>query len=240
MTKTGAREYLRRSISLVLLTLGLIGFAYWDRGTASTLIVTAVLFYHFLPKVLPPPKALVYERMPAVVVPDLLGFALTAFFIALPFWAHATDDDMYENFLLVHPAAVLTWPMALITIFILVVAANYASYWVVIETNGLTVSSAKKEKFLAFEQMVEISPFRRGLPKWTKLLTPLLVLSGKYTVAGAVLLARDANGMSIKLQDETSVNIASEAFEKPFKEILKVTDAHAVAIDPVFLSRIRQ
>ena len=170
MTKAGAREYLRRSVSLVLLTLGLIGFAYWGQVTAVLLIAAAVLFYYFLPQILRPPKALIYERMPAVVVPDLLGFALTAFFIVLPFWARAADNgDMYEGFLLVHPAAVLTWPMALISIFILVVAANYASYSVVIETSGLTVSSAKGGNVLPFEQIIEVTPYHRGLPKWIQI-----------------------------------------------------------------------
>lgn len=157
---------------------------------------------------------------------------MTSLFIALPFWARAGNDSyLYEGFLLVHPAAVLTWPLALIIMFILVIAAKYASYWVVIEANGLRIGSVKEEKFVPFEQMEEVIPYRKGLPKWLKYLTPLMVLTGKYTAAGAVLLARDTTGMTIKLQDGTLVNIPSEAFEKPFKKILKVLRAHNIPVN---------
>lgn len=238
MTKAGSREYLRRGISLILLSLGLIGFAYWGRGIASALIAAAAVFYYVLPQVLRPASALVYEPMPAILVPDLLGFVLASFSIALPFWAGAAENEyVYQNFILVHPAAILTLPLALAGILILVVAANYASYWVIIERDGLKISSAKKKKFLPYAEMVEVIPYRRGLSKWLKIFTPLLVLSGKYTLAGSILLTRDSTGLSIKLRDRSSVNVASEAFEKPFEEILLALYDRSIPIDPNLYSR---
>ena len=235
MKRVGAREYFRRGLTLVLLTSGLAGIPYWDGLIIGILMGAALLFYLLFPRCSPPPKALTYERIPAVYGPDFIGFFMTSVFIALPFWARAGNDSyLYEGFLLVHPAAVLTWPLALLSVYILVVAARYASYWILIEENGLTICSTKQERFLSFEEIKEVIPYRKGLPKWLKYLTPLMVLTGKYTAAGAVLLARDTTGMSIKLQDGTSVNIPSEAFEKPFKKILKVLHEHAVPIDPKF------
>ena len=147
MTRVGAREYFRRGLTLVLLTSGLAGIAYWDSLITGILMGAALLFYILFPRTIPPPKALTYERIPAVYGPDFIGFFMTSVFIALPFWARAGNDGyLYEGFLLVHPASVLTWPLAMMTIFILVIAANYASYWVVIEAKGLRIFSAKKEK----------------------------------------------------------------------------------------------
>ena len=232
MTRVGAREYFRRGLTLVLLTSGLAGIPYWDGLIIGILMGAALLFYLLFPRSSPPPKALTYERIPAVYGPDFIGFFMTSVFLALPFWARAGNDGyLYEGFLLVHPAAVLTWPLALLSIFILVIAANYASYWIVIEAKGLTIFSAKEEKFLPFEQMEEVIPHRKGLPKWIRFLTPLMVLTGKYTAAGAVLLARDTTGMSIKLKNGTAINIPSDAFEKPFKKILKALRAHNIPVN---------
>jgi hypothetical protein len=233
MTKTGVLECSRRTVTLVLVTLGLISPGYWDVVFAGVFLGAAVLFYIFFPRIRPPAKALFYEHIPAVIGPDLLGFILTSVFIALPFWVGAGNDGyLYEDFILVHPAAVLAWPMALISSYMLVVAARYASYWIKIEAKGLMIHSIRAVKLIAFEQMTEVTPYRKGLPKWMGFLTPLLILSGKYTAAGAVVLARDTTGMTINLQAGSPVNIPMDSFEKASKKILKELHKHAVSIAP--------
>ena len=78
-------QYAARVISLTLFVSGLV---HSGSGLVGVLFVTAALaIIGLLP---PPPRpqdAHSPDRLPAVLGPDLLGHALTGFFIALPFWA---------------------------------------------------------------------------------------------------------------------------------------------------------
>jgi hypothetical protein len=61
-------------------------------------------------------------------------------------------------------------------------------------------------------------------------LTPLLVLTGKFTQAGAILLARDEVGIALEKRDGTRATIPSDAFEKPFRKVLKALRKQGVPL----------
>lgn len=236
MRKWGAVELARRGAALALISLGLATFPSVGAAIAFALGVGGLTVYVIAPRERPPGSALTYEQLPAVIGPDLLGLLLSAFFIALPFWARMGSEELWG---LVHPAAFLTWPLAVISLIILFAAARYASMWIVIEEKGLRVASMAGERFIVFADIVRVDPYRRGLPGWMKVLAPLLALSGHYTAGGAIMLARDASGVILRLHDGTSTQIAADAFERPLKQILKAIAANGIPIDPQLQSLTR-
>lgn len=215
-------ELVRRIGALLCLTAALIGGpqAGWLVATAFCLL--GIFIYLFVPRSGPPPDAEIYERIPSVYGPDFLGLFMTAFFVALPFWARMGDDALWAEFgVLVHPAALLTWPLALVTGAILLVAAHYASYWLLFLKDGIRISDWRTERDISWSDIREVTPYRRGLPKWMKWLTPLLVLRGHYGSAGALLLARDTVGMALNLKDGTTIAVVENCFEKPYRILMR-------------------
>jgi hypothetical protein len=173
-----------------------------------------------------------YDKMPAVYGPDMLGLMMTSIFLALPFWVGLGEEYMWQDALIpVHPSALLSWPLALITALILVVAARYGSFWLTLETEGLHLHSLRQDRFIAYSKITRVTSFRRGLPRWLKCLTPLLILSGRYTAAGAVLLARDTTGFSLCLADGSIISIDESAFASSARKILKTLKKNGVTIE---------
>lgn len=232
MTRIGSVELTRRFFCLALFTLGLVAFGYWGAITAVMLFAGALLTYVALPRPKPPPSALTYEKIPAVYGPDMIGLMMTSVFIALPFWVALSEEYMWQDSVMpLHPSALLSWPLALISASILVIAASYASFWLDIEQDGLHLYSLRQDRFISYSNITRVVPFRRDLLRWVRWLTPLLVLSGRYTAAGAVLLARDTTGFSMCLTDGSTINIDVSAFEKPAKIILNALRKKGVPIE---------
>lgn len=222
-------ELLRRAGTLVLVILGIIAFAMGDHLLGGLALVVALALYLALPRVTPPQGAFNYDRMPAVVMPDILGFFLISFFVALPFVFAATEGVEWRNLLTdIHFAAVLCWPMALISLPILFVSNSYANYWLRIEPDGLRIHSTKGEEFVRFDAIRQVAFHSRGVPGWIKALTPFLVLSGKFTQAATILLARDEVGIVLEKHDGTKATIPSDAFEKPFWKLMMALRKHGV------------
>lgn len=225
MGKSGIIELSRRIIATALVTAAFIWFPR-SAAVGVALGLAGLAAYGLIPRPQRPATAFVYERLPSVIVPDLLSFLLTAFFIALPFWAGEAGGP------LVHPMALMLWPMALSGLFILVVATRYATYWLAIEDEGLRIHSFTGERLVRFADVGAVEPYRRGLPQWVRQLVPVLMAFGKYTQAGAVLLARDATGIRLRLHGGASEIIQRESFEKPYRKVLAALRAHAVPFNP--------
>lgn len=227
------REHVRRGVTLVLLTIALASWPDVGWRLAAIVIVCGAAIYILLPVKPRPQGAMTYERLPAVIGPDLLGLGLTSVFAALPFWARMGEPYLWEDFgLLVHPSAFLAWPLALISATILWFSARYAAFWLVIEPEGLRIGQNSGERFILFSEIISIDPFRRGLPGWLRWLAPLMVIAGKTSAAGALLLARDTTGISLILRDGSSVDIAQEAFEKPLRRVLNALKKNHVSFGP--------
>ena len=232
MTRIGSMELTRRFFCLTLFTLGLVALGYWGDITAVMLFAGALLIYVALPRPKPPLSAFTYEKIPAVYGPDMLGLMMTSVFIALPFWAALSEEYMWQDSVIpLHPSALLSWPLALISASILVVSASYASFWLDIKQDGLHLYSLRQDRFISFSNISRVVPFRRGLPRWIRWLTPLFILSGRYTAAGAVILARDTTGFSMCLTDGSTIHIDVSAFEKPAKKILQTLRKKGVPIE---------
>lgn len=226
-------EILRRIVPLASLVLLYVALALGDYLWAGIATAAAILSYILPPRVKPPEGAYSYERIPAVIGPDILGFFLTSFFIGLPLVARAIEGghwgDLVEE---IHPSAVLVWPMALISVIILVIAYRNANFWLKIEEDGLRVRRSSGERFAAYSAIRQVDLHRRGLPRWIKALTPFLILSGKYGAAGSIMLARDETGIRLDMRDGTSITIAADALEKAFPKILAALKAHRVEMTP--------
>lgn len=233
MSALMTREIARRAVALAMLSAGLalipsVGPVFW-----GGLIAASALFYIGLPKARRPQAALVYERGPAVIGPDLLGFLLCAFFIALPFWARGSDAGLWEDFgVLVHPAALMTWPLALVSAAILWFSAQHAAMWLVIQRDGLRINRLRGTRFVPFSEIAEVGPYRRGLPGWMRRVAPSLAAAGHAGAAGAILLARDTRGIVLTLQDGSRIAIPTDAFEKPLARVLAALKRNKVRFAP--------
>ena len=220
-------------LTLILLCFGLAVLPVAGMWKASAFLIGALAVYLAIPRAARPASALTYDLLPAVFGPDLVGFLLTGVFFALPFWARMGEPYLWGDFgVLVHPSALLVWPLALIAVAILWFSAQYASFWLVIEDGGLRIGRLGTVRIVAFSSIVEVRPMRRGLPKWFRWLTPLLIAAGKFGVAGAVLLARDTTGITLVLDDRSEISIPQEAFEKHMRRVLSALRKNGVVFAP--------
>lgn len=220
-------------LALILLCIGLAVLPVAGAWTSSAFLVAALAVYLVVPRAARPASALTYDLVPAVYGPDVVGFLLTGVFFALPFWARMGEPYLWGDFgVLVHPSALLVWPLALIAATIFWFSAQYASFWLVIEDEGLRINRLGSARFVAFSSIVEVRPMRRGLPKWFRWLTPLLIAAGKFGAAGALLLARDTTGMTLVLDDGSEISIPQEAFEKHMRRVLSALRKKGVVFAP--------
>jgi|GEM_PF-3777895 len=126
---TDYREYIRRCLALGLLTGALIALASSESVVASVLFVVAIAIYMFVPRLRRLKNSLVYERIPAIISPDILGFLFASFLFSIPFWARMEERYLWDDFgVLSHPSSLLAWPVGLVSATILLVGAKYASF----------------------------------------------------------------------------------------------------------------
>ena len=218
---------------LILLCIGLAVLPVAGGWTSSAFLVAALAVYLVVPRAARPASALTYDLVPAVYGPDLVGFLLTGVFFALPFWARMGEPYLWGDFgVLVHPSALLVWPLALVAVAILWFSARYASFWLVIDTEGFRISRLGSTRFVPFSAIVQVRPMRRGLPRWFRWLTPVLIATGKFGAAGAMLLARDTTGITLVLDDGAEISIPQEAFEKPMRRVLSALRRKRVVFAP--------
>jgi hypothetical protein len=226
MRRTGPTEILRRAVTLILSTAALVLGVRFGLGVAVIALAAAGAAYVLIPREKPPEGALLFERLPAVIGPDILGFLLGTFFFGLPLAAAVFEGDPLGT---IHPSAILAWPMAIFALAILAIAAVHAAYRVSIEADGLRIADLWGERLLPFAAITRVEPYRRGLPTFVRRLVPLLVAAGRFTQAGAVMLARDTTG--IRLVSDGTVRsevVTAEGFERPFRRIVAALERHGV------------
>lgn len=228
-----SREIARRVLTLILLCFGLAVVPVAGVWTSSVILIAALAVYLAIPRAARPDSALTYDLVPAVYGPDTVGFLLTGVFFALPFWARMGEPHLWRDFgVLVHPSALLAWPLTLIAAAILWFSAQYASFWLVIEDGDLRIGRLGAVRFVPFSSIVEVRPMRRGLPRWFRWLTPMLIASGKFGAAGALLLARDTTGVTLVLDDDSEISIPQDAFEKHMRRVISALRKNGVVFAP--------
>ena len=231
MSPEGWAENARRWPALVFVGAGLASFGRTGIWIGIGLIVLGIGIYIAFPAPKSEKDALRYARGPAVIGPDLLGLALTGLFFALPFWVALGEARYGEAAALVHGAAWLVWPMAAVTASLLVVGIKYASFRLVIEADGLRLTTARARRFIPYDGIVSVAPWKRGLPRFVRGLVPLLLMMGNPGSAGAIILARDTTGFELKLTDGKPVRITADGFEKNTKRLLKVLRGRGVSFE---------
>lgn len=221
MTSAGFTEFLRRIAVVAAISAGLAGLGRWPLWISGVLVITGIVTYILLPAESRPQEALIFDRAPAVVMPDLVGLVIFSVLFAFPFWARLGEDYLWDDFgMLVHPASFLTWPLAvggLVVLFF--VGARNAAFWVLIRRDGLEVATASRRRLVPFDRIDRVTPYRRSLPGWVKALAPAAALAGNPTAAGAILVAGDETGMTLHLDGGHVVHITRAAFEKQFARI---------------------
>lgn len=208
MRSTGLMEIARRLVPLVLLLAAIAHVASAPDGTrpwlAWGLIAGAVAVYLLLPFEQPPEGALRHSRLAAVLLPDLIGFTLSLTFFGIYIVLVADNPNLWGVILLLGPPGA-------ICLAILLVAAWYASFWMVIEADRLSVATLRTRQELPFAAIRSVKPTRHLLPHW---LAPLLVLAGGWRGLGVALLHghRASHGLRFDLADGSHFDAPVDAF----------------------------
>ncbi len=162
---------------------------------------------------------LVVKRGPAVIGPDVLGFALTALFAALPIWigrGTATPG--------LHGSAGMIWIMAALSTSLLIVGASGSCFRLRLEGRGLTLIRLQGTTILNWSDLIGWRRGRRGLPSVLRKLVPIL----PPTPAGAILIARDSTGIELLVSDGRRVRIPHDGFEQGEAQLLKAMASSGV------------
>lgn len=208
MRNTGLMEIGRRLVPIVLLLAAIAQIAVARDGTrpwlAWGLIAGAVAVYLLLPFEQPPEVALRHRRLATVLLPDLIGFTLCLTFFGIYIILVADNPNLWGVILLLGPPGA-------ICLAILLVAAWYASFWMVIEADRLSVATLRTRQELPFAAIESVKPTRHLPPR---LLAPLLVLAGGWRGLGVALLHgyRASHGLRFDLADGSYFDVPIDAF----------------------------
>lgn len=174
-------------------------------GWAVVSMVGAGLGLYLLwPAVRRPPGAFAMHRGSAVIGPDIIGFGLLALFVALPVWIGRSEGAAG-----LHGSAPMIWMLLPAPLALLWVAAANACFWLVTGPKGLTIGRIRGGERIGWSDIAGWRPWRRGLPSGLRRIAPLL----PPTAAGAVLLARDATGIELRLRNGGRRRLPREGFE---------------------------
>jgi hypothetical protein len=226
MTGRGASLALLRVLVLALWLAGLLVLGRGGWVIAVTFCVAAVLSYTFLPRPEPAEGALTYDRAGAVVIPDWLGILLGSVLFALPVWAapeHAADGWL-------HPMAWLVWPIGLLFLSFTVIGWRHEAFMLTIGPDGLAIDTGRKEHDIRWDEIAQVSPWSRDLPKWMRRLAPLLAATGNPGQAGAIMIARESRGLALHLESGRRFVISSEAFERNARRLMEEFQRREVEI----------
>lgn len=223
MTKSGKLGLMRRGLCLCGLCLALILPPTWlGCGGAVAAVIAA---YAFWPKPSWPAEALRYDTWPAIVIPDLLGFASCGLLIAIPFWAapHWHGSGL-------HPSAYLVWPMVPFCLAFLYIGWRNDCFAMTLSPTQVAFTTAWQDHHIPYATIQRVVPWKRGLPRWLKQAAPIFGMIGGPQVAGGLMLARDSNGLALERDGHPPLVLQADAFEAPTKALLAQLDRNAVPI----------
>lgn len=219
ISREGASQVLRRLLSAMLFSTGLIFVGVVPFWWTAILMLSGTLLYGLWPK---PPKRLgelLLRQGPAVIGPDLLGFSLTAFFVALPIWI-----GWGEGTVGLHGSASMIWIMAAGSSFLLVVGAAASCFRMRIDEGELVLTRLSGEVRVLWPEMLGWKRWRRGLPGAVRKVVPFLPPGP----AGAILLARDSTGVEVHLKDGRVFRVPGDGFEHGEAQLLQALSKHDV------------
>jgi len=175
----------------------LLFFGQWDRG--SSLLPWIFLFSGFIAYALLPwpkkqPSAIRYSRFRGVVLPDLLGYSLSAFFFSLGAGILAEGGPV--------GAFVALGAMGFFCLSLNVIAAWYEAYEIEVLPGGILRRTLFGKELLRFEEMAGAGPVRYSMPQWMRWLAALAVFVN-WRATGPLLVqsGRHDPGISIRMKD---------------------------------------
>lgn len=192
------------SIALGIACVASFGALAW---VSSVLIgVAAVAVYVFWP--LPAPRAQYrYAAGPAVIVPDMLGLVLIALLAGMPVVAGRSDAT------LLHPSALLLWPMAALFVSLPVITWRRAGFGLDIRAGSIGLETGLGYRDIPFDRIAALRSWRRDLLRHVRALVPFLTALGQPGAAGAILVSRESLGVMLCLRDGSSIVIPGDGLE---------------------------
>jgi len=199
------------------------------RRFALPILLVALAAYIVLPRRRRPASAIYYPTW-RTIIGDVGSFILFVPFFAIPMLVvGGSVQALTVGWIL----ALICWPLALVGVWLLRFMAWYASYQVVIESEGLHLSTDRGDRHFRFSEMTSFQPIELKPPKWLIVLTAISAFFGRGGArAGAagrsLMLASTAErGFSVKLADKSSVFfwLSSSFSGKTMKNAEKLGDA---------------
>lgn len=200
-------ELARRAVALALfIAAAVLGLGYGQTLVALLALVAGGLVYILVPRPKLPHDAIHHERMPTVVMPDILGFMLATLFFSLPLIISAQQpwsDGPFGFYL-------MTGIPGLIACAIFWIATRHQCLWLVATGHDLTIADMRRIETLAYHDIEKVELGIKPPPGW---LSPLLVLFGGWRGLGIALLTgeRPSHALKIHLRDGTQRRIPSDA-----------------------------
>lgn len=229
MRRVGAVELARRAVVLVLFVVGAVETfedlrsPSWISGLLWSSLAVAV--YLLIPRPTPPTGALRHEALPAIIMPDVLGFLLGVTFFALPF-VIVNSDPLLKDVWIIH--AVL-WLLGAFALAILYIAARHACSWIQLRNDGMIIADLWRVIDLPFLEIERVNAVERRLPRW---IGPALVLFGGWRGAGVASLHANRTSHAIEFIHKSGVPISFpiDAFPNLDRVVVALTKA-GVSID---------
>lgn len=185
------------------------------RSTGLILVPLALVFYFGLPRRRMTPDRLVYSRIPAVVLPDLLGLLGGGFFFALPIMILAERAPGQAPWSAEGGWVALTgamWLMAALFLMLNLVAFHYATLDLSITDDALVIRRALSTHAYPWTQIDLCLPY---LSNRGALLGMALILFGRspgMVGQGLLVGANREHGLEIRMRGKHRLRIMANAF----------------------------
>lgn len=177
------------------------------RKYALPILLIAFALYLILPDRKRPSRAIYYPAWRARLG-DLASLILFVPFFTIPILvAGGSVQAITVGWIL----ALVCWPLALAAVWLLRFMAWYASYQIVVEREGLHLSTMKDDAVYRFSDMTSFQPVELKPPRWLVVASAISALLGRgaarFGGAGRSLLLSSAaeRGFGVKLKDGSSV-----------------------------------
>lgn len=181
------------------------GLVFPRRYIAPWFFLGALAIYVLIRRKKTPPGAIVYPKWSAVILPDIISYALTGLFLALPMvlTVQIYDKADYLDFAYGNGwLTVVLWLMAMIPASILWWSAGYASFALQILPGEFCLRTLSRETRLSFSEITGAKIVDYNAPKW---LRRALFIGGffNFRLMGQALLisSRSDWGIELSLRD---------------------------------------
>ena len=222
-------EFARRGIALALfITAATLAFGYGQTLYALGAAIAAILVYWLVPRPKVPEGAIHHDRMPAVIMPDVLGFMLATVFFALPLIISAQEpwlDGPWGLFL-------LTGLPGLVALYIFWISTRHQCMWLKFTGHDLTIADMHERVVLPYGEIAEVIGETKQPPAWLRL---LLVLFGGWRGLGIALLQRDSHSLLFRMKDGTQRRVPSDALGEE-RKLLAALQRGGVHLDAALSS----